>query len=245
MSEKRSRDDVEDEEEDFDVYHYIAVSGGQEWGRQPQERSTAQPFTSRGGGNPNRELLEYWRSLVYKRQQMGEPTRIDLGGVTRTPLEAAVETANYKSVLPGKRREHITDPVAEAIRHFESVARYNVIRAEEDIQDIAARRVRAAHEQRRSDRASATQPIAMPGRPPRGPPPRGGSGGSLPIRQAGGIAGSVVPRELTPDDLIRSLTLDGARDAHTRFGRALKNRNMSAHKRSKYTQIYNALARML
>lgn len=245
MSSKRSYDSDgsssgDEEEELLDVYHYIAVAGGQEYGRHPgEEPAQPAPSTSRA------DFYAYWKALVEARTAQGRPTRINLAAQTaRTPLEAAVEAAEFKSRFQG--RPTPIDPrmsvSEEAVQHFRDVARINAGLAEERAQNEAARIVQEARMRRTTPTPAPMTPNGN-GRPPM-TPQRNAVRPALPLRRAGGIAATVRP-PTTPEELeggIAGLGLN-PEEARNRFGRALRNKNLSAHKRAKYMLIYNMLAR--
>ncbi len=256
---KRGRGfDDNDDEESRSVHYYIAQTGGQEWGRHPGEAGTGEDAiqiimpdttltTNRDTNRTvNQNYLNYWRTVYNTRVNSGRPARLNLDPVT--DLERAVLGANFAS---------------EAAMRIDTTSRSAHEAAVASFQDIAAR-ARAAQA-----RMLVPRPAIMPGRrhavPPNLPRPA-----SRP-RLEGGIVSFAQEREeqRTMNDLSISLAGLGTGadeppsdedddaggveaelgpqinpgEARARFGRALRKRNLSAHKRSKYTKIYNFLSK--
>ncbi len=244
MSQKRKNDlsDEEDEEE-LDVYHYIALTGGQEWGRHPGETGAFPHSVPQGNYSHtafdralNTQYHDYWMHLFRRRIDENRPAR-DLRLAPSTELERAVHEARFRSGLDVRLDTHAPNPTARAVAHFNQVAQIAQ-------QEAAAAVIEEETRARKALRSTPSPAPTTPGRPPM-TPQRGAARPAFAqaVRRvgiAGGQGVAAAAQGIVAQ--IEGLNLEDPSRAQSRFGRALRNPNLSAHKRKKYTKIYNALS---
>jgi hypothetical protein len=294
MSRKRNLDsEPEDEEEEpLDVYHYIAVTGGQAWGRHPGEEGRVFPYEiPEGIDRPSTQrYYDYWMNLYTQRIAERRNARLEPDDLEpSTDLERAVLEAGFRSSLeepaiPSAEVRSATNVTERAVAHFRQVA--------QDQQRAAAAAFLAQERARKRSTPSPApttpglpprtpgRPPTVPGRPPTASLPRGAARAfgqvtgdarntqlARAVREVGiaagqgtdaaahGLMGQLGGLTIGRRDQgaaaaaggglasqLEGLSLEDPDGARNRFGRALRNPNLSSHKRKKYTKLYYALA---